>query len=78
MGNKFIEEFAKELKIDFPNIKGFSERNLKRMKKFYTEYKEYEIVPTALAQLPWSHNIMLIDKIKDKNCFRTPNRYKII
>lgn len=65
-GNKFIEELAKELKIDFPNIKGFSERNLKRMKKFYTEYKEYEIVPMALAQLPWSHNIMLIDKIKDK------------
>ena len=65
-GNKFIENLATELKIDFPNIKGFSIRNLKRMKKFYTEYKEYEIVPTALAQLTWSHNILLIDKIKNK------------
>lgn len=55
-----------ELKIDFPSIKGFSERNLKRMKKFYLEYKDYTIVPMALAQLPWSHNMVLIDKVKDK------------
>lgn len=65
-GNKFIENLSIELKIDFPNIKGFSTRNLKRMKKFYVEYKENEIVPMALAQLPWSHNMLLIDKIKNK------------
>ena len=65
-GDKFINELSTEIKIEFPNIKGFSERNLKRMKKFYLEYKENEIVPTPLAQLPWSHNMMLIDKIKDK------------
>lgn len=43
-----------------------AEINLKRMKKFYLEYKEHEIVPTPLAQLTWSHNMVLIDKIKDK------------
>lgn len=66
-GNHFIEELSNELKLTFPNIKGFSERNLSRMKKFYLEYKNYEILPPAVAKLPWSHNNILIDKIKDKN-----------
>ena len=35
-GNKFVVELARELKIDFPGIKGFSERNLKRMKMILT------------------------------------------
>jgi len=36
------------------------------MKKFYIEYQENEIVPMALAQLPWSHNMLLIEKLNDK------------
>ncbi len=66
-GDKFIETLAREIKIDFPNLKGFSERNLGRMKKFYLEYKDYEILPPAVAKLPWTHNVLLIEKIKDKN-----------
>ncbi len=66
-GDKFIDTLEVELKIDFPNIKGFSARNLRRMKKFYLEYKDEEILPPAVAKLPWTHNIMLIEKIKDKN-----------
>lgn len=34
-GNKFIDDIAHELKLSFPNIKGFSVRNLKSMKKYY-------------------------------------------
>lgn len=64
-GNKFIESLAIELKLDFPNSVGFSARNLQRMKKFYEEYKNEEILPPAVAKLPWTHNIMLIEKIKD-------------
>ncbi len=36
------------------------------MKKFYLEYKDNEILPPAVAKLPWTHNIMLIEKIKEK------------
>ncbi len=36
-GNKFIESLSTEMKIEFPNIKGFSVRNIKNMKKFYLE-----------------------------------------
>ena len=66
-GNKFIDDVAKELKISFPNLKGFSVRNLKYMKSFYLEYKDDEIVQQVVAQLPWGHNLLLLDKIKDKN-----------
>jgi len=37
------------------------------MKKFYEEYKDDEILQTASAKIPWSHNMLLIDKIKNKD-----------
>ena len=64
-GNKFIEQLESELRIDFPNLKGFSVRNLKYMQKFYIEYKDYPKVQQLVAQLPWGHNILLMDKFKD-------------
>lgn len=64
-GNKFIADFSVALKLEFPDSTGFSTRNLSRMKKFYEEYKDLSNLPTALAKLPWSHNNLLLDKIKD-------------
>lgn len=64
-GNKFINELAIELKASFPNIKGFSVRNLKNMKKYYKECSKNQFVQTASAQIPWSHNILILDKIKE-------------
>lgn len=65
-GNKFIDNLALELKLTFPNLKGFSVRNLKYMKKFYNEYKDDAEIVQLVAQLPWTHNIILIEKAKDK------------
>ena len=64
-GNKFIDDVARELNLEFPKIKGFSVRNLKYMKTFYNEYKDDELVQQLVAQLPWGHNLLLIEKIKD-------------
>lgn len=64
-GNKFIDELAIELKITFPNIKGFSVRNLKSMKKYYIECSKNEKVQMSSAQIPWSHNMLILDKIPD-------------
>lgn len=64
-GNKFIDELATELKITFPNIKGFSVRNLKSMKKYYIECNKNEKVQMSSAQIPWSHNMLILDKIQD-------------
>ena len=66
-GNKFIDNVAFELKNTFPTLKGFSVRNLKYMKAFYNEYKEGSEFVQLVAQLPWKHNITLMQKVKDKN-----------
>ena len=42
-GNSFIKNVATEIKIEFPKIAGFSERNLRSMKNFYLEYQDNEI-----------------------------------
>ena len=47
-------------------MKGLSPRNLRRMRIFYNEYKDIQNWPMLLANLPWSHNYTLIEKIKDK------------
>lgn len=65
-GNKFIDNVAMELKISFPNLKGFSVRNLKYMKSFYNEYKDETEFVQLVAQLPWKHNITLMQKVKEK------------
>ncbi len=64
-GDKFIDEVAHELKIEYPNATGYSVRNLKYMKKFYTEYKDDKVMQQLVAQVPWGHNIVLMEKIKD-------------
>ncbi len=66
-GNKFLDKLAFELKTAYPNQKGFSIRNLKYMKTFYTEYKDDSEIVQLVAQLPWTHNIILIEKVKDKS-----------
>lgn len=65
-GNNFIAVLSKSLKLEFSGSSGFSERNLRRMKVFYEEYKDFEILPPVVAELPWTHNYILIEKIKDK------------
>lgn len=66
-GNKFIEKFSIYLRLEFPNTEGYSPRNLANMRKFYEEYVSNPILQPVVAKLPWSHNIILIDKVKDIN-----------
>lgn len=66
-GDKFVDNLALELKLSFPNLKGFSSRNLNYMKAFYEEYKDDEHFLHLGAKLPWKHNLLLMQKIKDKN-----------
>ena len=64
-GNKFIENLANDIKLEYPNSKGYSVRNLKYMAKFAAEYPDIEFVQTVSAQIPWSHNCAIMDKVKD-------------
>lgn len=63
-GNKFIENLASDIRIAFPGTTGYSVRNLKYMSKFASEYPNKEFVQTVSAQIPWSHNTAILDKVK--------------
>ena len=63
-GNKFIENLATDIKLAFPEAKGYSVRNLKYMAKFAATYPDREFVQTVSAQIPWSHNVAILEKVK--------------
>jgi predicted nuclease of restriction endonuclease-like (RecB) superfamily len=64
-GAKVVDRLAKDLQKAFPTIKGFSLRNLKYMRAFADAYPDEAIVQQAAAQIPWFHNCILLDKVKD-------------
>jgi predicted nuclease of restriction endonuclease-like (RecB) superfamily len=66
-GAKVIDRLAEDLQREFPGIKGFSSRNLKYMRGFAGAYPDDEFVQHVVAQLPWGHNVRLLDYVKDPN-----------
>ena len=66
-GAKVIDRLSSDLRKAFPDITGFSTRNLKYMKAFAEAWPEEAFVQEALAQITWYHNITLLDKVKDRS-----------
>lgn len=62
-GAKVIERLAHDLRTAFPTMKGFSPRNLKYMRAFADAWPDAEFVQQAVAQLPWGHNLVLLDRL---------------
>jgi predicted nuclease of restriction endonuclease-like (RecB) superfamily len=62
-GAKVIERLAHDLRTAFPEMKGFSPRNLKYMRAFAEAWPDAEFVQAVLAQLPWYHQLALLDKL---------------
>lgn len=63
-GNRFIDSLAKDLRVEFPGIKGMNARNLRYMARFAREV-DFEILQTVSAKLSWSHNIKLLESFSD-------------
>lgn len=64
-GSKFIDGLSSDIRLSFPDAKGYSVRNLKYMAKFAQIYPDEEFVQQAVAQIPWGHTVVLLDKVKD-------------
>ena len=64
-GSKFIDNLAADIRLSFPKSKGYSVRNLKYMAKFAETYPEREFVQQVVAQIPWGHNIVILDKVNN-------------
>ena len=62
-GSRFVENLAADIKLSFPEMKGYSVRNLKYMAKFAEAYSADEFVQQPVAQIPWGHNTVLLDKL---------------
>lgn len=63
-GAKIIDTLAKDLSRLFPDLSGFSARNLIYMKKFAQIYPDITTAAAA-AQIPWGHNMVIMDKISN-------------
>ena len=63
-GSKVIDRLSQDLRNAFPDMKGFSPRNLKYMRAFANAWPDAAIVQEVLAQLPWYHQIALLDKLR--------------
>lgn len=74
--NLLIPRLSKDLHNELPDVKGFFERNIKFMVQFYKEYgadaaigkqpvSQFGNMKRLVYQIPWGHNILLMQKIKD-------------
>jgi len=64
-GAGVIDRLARDLRKAFPEMKGFSPRNLKYMRALAEAYPDEPFVQQAVAQLPWGHNVRILDYVKD-------------
>jgi len=64
-GAKVIDRLAADLKSAFPDMRGFSPRNLKYMRAFAQAWQEESIVQQLVAQIPWGHNVRILDYVKE-------------
>ena len=65
-GAKIINQLSKDLRSEFPEMKGFSPQNLKYMRKFAEEYSVEEIGQQLIDRLPWGHIVTLIYEVLDR------------
>lgn len=63
-GDSVVTELAKHIQQNEPSIKGFSDKNIWRMKQFYETYKDFPKLSTVLREISWSHNLAIFSRCK--------------
>jgi len=63
-GDGVVTQLAKHLSQTQPGLRGFTRRNLFRMRQFYETYRGSSIVPALLTQLPWTHHLIILGQSK--------------
>lgn len=64
-GEAIVEQLAQDLQAEFPGITGFSRRNLFYMREFHLAYRQIPKVQPLVAQIGWTHNIIILQRCKD-------------
>jgi predicted nuclease of restriction endonuclease-like (RecB) superfamily len=66
MGDGILAQMSEDLKTEFPDMKGFSVRNLEGMRQWYRFWAtDAAIALQLVAQIPWGHNLTIVAKIKN-------------
>ncbi len=65
-GDKIVAKAAGFMKSNYPQLRGFTKRNLERMIQFYSTYKEDEIATPLVTQLSWTNNLLILSGAKTK------------
>jgi predicted nuclease of restriction endonuclease-like (RecB) superfamily len=63
-GDSVVKELANFIQTHEPEIKGFSDKNIWRMKQFYETYKDFPKLSTVLRAISWSHNLAIFSRCK--------------
>lgn len=63
-GDSVVVELAKYIQQNEPEIKGFSDKNIWRMKQFYEAYRDFPKLSTVLREISWSHNLAIFSRCK--------------
>lgn len=63
-GDGVVDQLAAYLARTQPGLKGFSRKNLFRMRQLYETYRDNEMVSALLRQLPWTHNVIILSQSK--------------
>lgn len=66
-GAKVIDELSKDLRMEFPDFKGLSPRNLRYMRDFAKSYPDDSIWQQPAAKLPWFHFCTLLNRVKTES-----------
>ncbi|MHB9027102.1 MAG: PDDEXK nuclease domain-containing protein [Armatimonadota bacterium] len=64
-GKSVVETLARDLQTEFPGMGGFSARNIWRMRDFYLTYHSNEKLSPLVAEISWTHNIIILEQCKD-------------
>lgn len=64
-GAKVIERLSRDIRREFPGLRGFEPRNLQFMRAFARAYPEESIVKQVVSQIPWGHNVVLLGRVKE-------------
>ena len=64
-GRKVVDRLARDLHSEFPEMRGLSRTNLLYMRAFAESWPDQAIVQQVVGQLPWAHNIRLLDLVND-------------
>lgn len=65
-GTKVVDRLAADLRREFPEMRGFSSRNLKYMRLFAETWPDGQFVQRVVAQIPWGHNMEILTKVKSR------------